>query len=156
MVISIKNGSEALILYYFPTNVFVLSISGYVSRAGFQFFGRTWVLFQEPLSPLFSTSGDVCSCFEAMVDILARLPARNWFLRFTSGETPADCLATSMICRLVLRISLIFPIISRQRATYLFDSTSYFMRFQIRNHYALSLVIRKPSESTVMLYRQLC
>ena len=43
--------------------------------------------------------------------------ARNWFLRFTSGVTPADRLAASMICRLVLGISLIFPIISRQGAT---------------------------------------
>ena len=122
----------------------------------FNFLGGHEFFFRSHYLPCFRLLVMSVLAFEAMVDILARLPARNWFLRFTSGETPADRLAASMICRLVLRISLIFPIISRQRATCLFDSTSYFMRFQIRNHYALSLVIRKPSKTTVILYRQLC
>ena len=58
------------------------------------------MLFVGLLIPLFWTSGDVCLGFKIQggfprLCVLSLM--RNGFLRFTSGVTPADLLATSMV-----------------------------------------------------------
>ena len=64
-------------------------------------FWRVSVLFVGPLIPQFWTASDDCPGFQARADpyLYAFLPACNGFLRFTSGETPADFLGVSMAAK---------------------------------------------------------
>ena len=69
----------------------------------YSFFWSTEVLFAGPLIPLFWTSGHVCPGFQSQggfSHLCALLPTHNGFLRFTSGMTPADLLAASMVPQL--------------------------------------------------------
>ena len=64
-------------------------------------FCRTHVLFAGPLIPLFWTSGDVCPGFQSQggfPHLRASLPARNGFLRFTSGATSAFSTNSGVHC----------------------------------------------------------
>ena len=66
-------------------------------------FWRTSILFVRPLIPLFWTSDDICHGFQIQDEFPhqhASSPACNGFLRFTSGVTPADLLAASVVAEL--------------------------------------------------------
>ena len=69
-------------------------------RVNRPFFKRNWrtlVLFcwgGGTLIPLFWTSGDICPGFQSQCGFYNLC---NRFLRFTSGATPADLLAASMV-----------------------------------------------------------
>ena len=57
-----------------------------------------------PLISLFWTSGDVCPGFQSQSGfphLHASSPVHNGFLRFTSGATPTDPLADSMVAELL-------------------------------------------------------
>ena len=64
---------------------------------------RTSVIFVGPLIPLFWTSGDICPGFQRQSGspyLHASSPVCNNILRFTSGATPANLLASSMAAEL--------------------------------------------------------
>ena len=60
---------------------------------------KTSVLFVGPLVLLFWTSSDVCN---GSPSLRASSFVCNWFLRFTSGATPADILACSKLNSVVI------------------------------------------------------
>ena len=65
-------------------------------------FWRTWVIFVEPLVPLFCTLGNVCPEFlkPRWTPYLHTLfPARNGLLRFIFGVTPANLLMNNIAAK---------------------------------------------------------
>ena len=101
---------RSILIKQFLSSLFILSLyqamfsnfSWKILKIVLHFFSNFWrtsVHFLGPLIPLFWTSGDICPRFQnrgGFPHLYPQLPTHNIFLRFTSGATPAELLASSM------------------------------------------------------------